>query len=918
MISCKDPISWCFAAPVAICAAAVFALDGIHFEIALRSLCAFTGVLASVILWRAGSKCEKTESIAFRILSIGMTAWTIGIGTHLVDLFQGRLKLLYPPADLCFLVAAVCSVVGMAKLPTARPLPKARRVLLLDQAIAAISSGVVFWHLVLVPNLGEWEHHSPARLALTLLYPIVEFVILQMAVDLVVRGPSREELRPVYRMAALGFLSLLAGSVLAGLDFWQQKGWERQLLHLTNLGFALAMLRGSRGVGDRQTADPGPPSRWLALRESLVPLAWVAMPSFAFAWILLVGGVGAAWDLLLAMGVLATLVIVRQRVAQRRLAADLRSALLASLLPAILGFQLLAMVSVCLVLSVTFQKLASDSVLRMATGLSQSLDMSWNATDDSGSTADGAADWKILPRARAPGILADAISARANGVTTHPREGSLSPTLYAWASLPSRPGSVLVLIAPLAAYMDVARNAGSVIMFLFLCAAGITVWMISIKARNLSEPLEALTRAASQVQKGDLSVRAGVRGIDEVGRLGDAMDSMVERLTQMLQEQRELAEKAREASLAKTRFLANMSHEIRTPLNGVLGLAELLDSGELQPAERELVGDLRSSARNLRDLVGDILDLSKIEAERISIEFLDFRPAELVDQVGALFLPTARAKGLVLDCRWESPLDAKTTGDPARLRQILSNLASNAIKFTGEGTVSLRGRIVDEKPPRLVFEVEDSGPGIAAPSHDKIWHDFVQADESTTRRFGGTGLGLPISRSLARLMGGDLTLARSAPGVGSLFVLDIPISQPTSSAGPDPVQRPEPEERLDGLRVLVAEDNSINQKVIVGFLRRLGCSPQVVEDGIAAVSAAMETRPDLILMDVHMPRMDGLVAASKLRESGYEGRIWALTASALDAEYDRCIEAGMDGFLAKPIGLADLRAMLAKEFGSRV
>ncbi|MBK9576140.1 MAG: response regulator [Fibrobacteres bacterium] len=895
--------------------AALIWLQGIHFEIALRSTCAFTGFMASLILWRAGGKLEHRETTAFRILSIGMLAWTIGIGVHLVDLLQGRFKLTYPPADLFFLVAAVCSVVGMARLPTGQALAKAKRVLVLDQAIAAIASGAVFWHLVIVPNLGEWEHHSPARLALTLLYPIVEFVILQMAVDLVVRGPSRRELRPVYRMASLGFLSLLAGSVLLEFNFWQDRGWERQLLHATNLGFALAMLWASRGAANRRSDAPAPPSRWLALRESLVPLAWVAMPSFAFAWILLVGGVGSAWDLLVAMGILAFLVVVRQRVAERRLAADLRSALLASLLPAILGFQLLAMVGICLILSVTFQKVASDSVLQEAIGLSRTLDKATDTTLDSGRVHDGRADWKIVSRSSPPYGIAPAQWSQPSGITTHSSAGTLSPRLFAWTALDSRPGSILVLSAPLAVYMTVARDAGLVIMLLFLCAAAITTWMISIKARNLSEPLEALTRVASEVQKGDLSVRTGVSGIDEVGRLGSAMDSMVERLTQMLQEQRELAEKAREASVAKSRFLANMSHEIRTPLNGVLGLAELLASSDLQSAEMELVGDLRASARNLRDLVGDILDLSKIEAERISIEFVDFRPADLIGQVSGLFGPTARAKGLALVSSWESAPEAMAVGDPSRLRQILSNLASNAIKFTSEGTVSLRGRMVGGAAPRLVFEVEDTGPGIAPQSHDKIWHEFVQADESTTRRFGGTGLGLSISRSLARLMGGELALVRSAVGEGSLFVVEVPLVESSSASSEVPEPASNPPETIEGLRVLVAEDNSVNQKVIAGFLHRLGCRSQLVEDGVAAVACALETRPDLVLMDVHMPRMDGLAAARELRKAGYDGQIWALTASAIDAEFDRCIEAGMDGFLAKPIGLADLRAMLVKEFG---
>lgn len=326
---------------------------------------------------------------------------------------------------------------------------------------------------------------------------------------------------------------------------------------------------------------------------------------------------------------------------------------------------------------------------------------------------------------------------------------------------------------------------------------------------------------------------------------------------------------------------------------------------------------LKTSAESLRNLVGDILDLSKIEAERVTLEFAPFSPRDLLDEVVALFEPLARAKGLVLSCRWTSPPPPGMMGDSARVRQILSNIVSNALKFTSRGEVALRAGRSDSPSPTLVVEVEDTGTGVAPESRDRIWQVFSQADESTTRRFGGTGLGLSISRSLARLMGGDLFLARSEPGEGSVFVFRTPLfetDEPGSSVADS--SHGQTGDRPIGLRVLVAEDNLVNQKVTVGFLRKLGCKTILVEDGEAAVEVAMRERPDMVLMDVHMPRMDGLEASKALRNAGYQGRIWALTASALGEERERCLDAGMDGFLAKPIGLADLRSMLLKVFAT--
>ncbi|HQF55312.1 MAG TPA: response regulator [Fibrobacteria bacterium] len=923
----KDPILWLALVALCVGIAAAVASGALLLEVVFRSLCSAAGLAGSVLIWRNRRGLPDKERGALRLLSLSTAAWAIGIGVHLVDLGAGNLARTYPPADVFFVFAAVVGVVGMARLPTGPAEPGARKVMLIDQAIAALSSGGVFWHLVLTPNIGGWAEWSGPRLALTLLYPMLEFVILQMAIDLLVRGPSRKELDVGYRWAAVGIVSLLAGSVFVEFGYWREHGLERHLLHFTNLGFGLAMLLAGNALGrNRSALGKAPSAGWLALRESLVPLAWVALPSFAYAWILLLGGGEASWDLLAVLCVLVVLVVARQRIAEKRLVSNLRSALLASLLPVTLGFQLVAMVVVCLILSVAFQKAASRSALMETMRMAQSPASLWSERTGGGPRLEREARWILVDDAvpalpESFGFLIDREMGRIRSEETGTAIGlpgdALLPDLVTWARLPGGSRRTLVVVSPMKNHLAEAQFAGAGIIALFLLGAIATAWMIFLKARSLARPLEKLTTVASEVENGDLSVRTGVSGTDEMGRLGRAMDSMLDRLGQTLREQREMAEQAKEASLAKSRFLANMSHEIRTPLNGVLGMADLLSTSQLDFQEKELVAHLKTSAESLRNLVGDILDLSKIEAERVTLEFAPFSPRDLLDEVVALFEPLARAKGLVLSCRWTSPPPPGMMGDSARVRQILSNIVSNALKFTSRGEVALRAGRSESPSPTLVVEVEDTGTGVAPESRDRIWQVFSQADESTTRRFGGTGLGLSISRSLARLMGGDLFLARSEPGEGSVFVFRTPLfetDEPGSSVADS--SHGQTGDRPIGLRVLVAEDNLVNQKVTVGFLRKLGCKTILVEDGEAAVEVAMRERPDMVLMDVHMPRMDGLEASKALRNAGYQGRIWALTASALGEERERCLDAGMDGFLAKPIGLADLRSMLLKVFAT--
>ncbi|MEN9308988.1 MAG: Aerobic respiration control sensor protein ArcB [Fibrobacterota bacterium] len=912
-------------AAVVASVAAPFFLEGYALEIVFRILSIATSAIATILAAKNCPSDSRRERVAWGLIGSGLLLWCIGLTVRAFQTGDDSSANSAGLADLFFLPGGICAVAGVARLPVRMVDNSTRKILALDQLIAAISAGSVFWHLVLTPNIQAFADSSVPRLALSLAYPMFEFVLLQMAVDLVVRGPLRTELGLAYKWIAVAFVCMLAGDVLQGAGVWTTPLQELLILHLSNVGFAVCAMVAAHVLGrERKEAQSAPVEAWIATREALVPLAWVTLPGLTLAWIILMGGVKAGWDLFVVLAVLMVLVMMRQRAAERRLASNLRSALLTTLLPATLGFQLIALVLVSAILSLSAQNAASKIALiqtqRMADAMrAMPAEIVLRETGMPEGTRYFLLDPASAESRRKlsrlfPCDFDDGFWRIPSGSMIWRPSGGILPEILTWSGTFDGSRRVLVLSTPLRQHLASAQLAGGAIMFLFALAAMVTALTVFGRARRLSQPLERLTLAASMVQSGDLGVRSGISGPDEVGRLGQAMDSMVERLGQMLQEQSELAGKARDASLAKSRFLANMSHEIRTPLNGVLGMAELLMTSDLSPEDRAMVESLRVSAEALRSLVGDILDISKIEADSVSIESIPYSIEGLIEDVVELFQPVARAKGVELVSEWLSPAPASIFGDPTRTRQILTNLLSNAIKFTERGTISIQTRVSFRMPAQILLEVRDSGVGIHPDSHVKIWHAFAQADESTTRRFGGTGLGLAISRSLARLLGGDLQLVRSQPGKGSLFLLSLPLKE--SDAGiQDETESASDDFKgivLQELKVLVAEDNVVNQKVVVGLLRKLGCEPVLVVDGQSAVERALAENWHMILMDVHMPRKDGLEATRELRRSGYRGKIWALTASALGEERERCLEAGMDGFLTKPLSLSDLRGALGK------
>ena len=368
--------------------------------------------------------------------------------------------------------------------------------------------------------------------------------------------------------------------------------------------------------------------------------------------------------------------------------------------------------------------------------------------------------------------------------------------------------------------------------------------------------------------------------------------------------------RAETASQAKMRFLAQISHEIRSPMNGVLGMLELIDAGPLVPEQRTNLAAAREAARALLGILEEVLDLTRIEQHRLTVHPRAYPPAQLVREILPLFQPKAAAKNLNLDFSSSPAVPDLHLADPLRVRQILVNLVDNAIKFTSLGSVSVH---LDATPNGLHFHVEDTGIGIPDDSLASVFETFSAISAHTNASVGGTGLGLAISQRLAHLMGGVIAVT-SRLGEGSRFTLSLPLTEAspeyTACGAPAPLIQ-----TFEGRRVLVVEDNHINQRVAAGLLHRLQCDVDIAANGVEALKMALATPYDAILMDAMMPVMDGFEATAEIRRresAGSRVPIIGITALATNDDRQRCLDAGMDDYLSKPIDLDVLRAILAR------
>ncbi len=436
-----------------------------------------------------------------------------------------------------------------------------------------------------------------------------------------------------------------------------------------------------------------------------------------------------------------------------------------------------------------------------------------------------------------------------------------------------------------------------------------------ITGRVLVQPLVALEEAMVAVQRGNLKpIRLSSTG-DEIESLGKSFNEMIESLAitkrevaehrEYLEEKirertealEESTERAEQCARAKSEFLANMSHELRTPLGGVLGMLDIVLDRELPEEQREHLNTARKCGLSLLAVVNETLDLSKIGAGRMKLEMISFDPREVADSCREVLALAAMEKGLELTCEVAPAVPNRLLGDPFRLRQIVMNLLGNAVKYTDQGSVRLR---VDGS---LRLDVIDTGIGIPEDKLASIFDEFVQADSSITRRYGGTGLGLAIAKKLAELHGGRIWV-ESEVGRGSAFHVELPME----AAAPSDAGQEMP------LRILVVEDNPVNQQVVAGLLGKRGYRASAVNNGREALAALESATFDLIFMDVQMPELDGLEATRLIRRD----KRWlalpivGLTAHAMAGDRERCLEAGMNDYLAKPVRLHTLLGIVRK------
>lgn len=494
------------------------------------------------------------------------------------------------------------------------------------------------------------------------------------------------------------------------------------------------------------------------------------------------------------------------------------------------------------------------------------------------------------------------------------------------------------------AWLAIERMAG--LTLLLMLAGGGAVWLAARRASSIILRIDNRLKASLDSLRGGqqsppatpaTSLSAGWAEFEELtadvtettGLLTEQSRALKE-LTMSLEKKVEertaelkiARDQALEATRLKSQFLANVSHEVRTPLNGLIGMTSLLQTMELTPEQQEYVEAMRCSGEALVAIINDILDFSKIEAGKLQLMVTDLNVRTVVNDVVSILDEHALRKGLRISCTVDSEVPRALRGDPGRLQQVLVNLVGNAVKFTEGGGVAITVTM-DEQQPEFVmlrFEVLDTGSGISPESQERLFQPFSQVDQSSTRKYGGTGLGLAISKQLVELMGGQIGV-ESRAGRGSTFWFTVKLGKRQFDVheGHSAQSEMKSAKAARSPKILVVDDNSVNQKVAVGMLQRLGYSADVAASGLEAVEAASRTRYDLILMDCQMPDKDGFDAAveiRKLRQGPQRVKgpvpIVAMTAYAMEGDRERCLEAGMDDYIAKPVRIEDLQAVLGR------
>jgi signal transduction histidine kinase len=490
---------------------------------------------------------------------------------------------------------------------------------------------------------------------------------------------------------------------------------------------------------------------------------------------------------------------------------------------------------------------------------------------------------------------------------------------------------------------DLRQDTFNVSKGVLLC---IVVLMVSaaiarFTIRLLARPLVLLREGITAVRNGQLKPLQVSRTGDEIEFLGDSFNGMIEALAESKREIREHQElleerirkrteelqettiRAEAASSAKSEFLANMSHELRTPMNGVIGMIDLVMEGKVSNEQRERLETAQQCAYSLLSLLNDILDLSKIEAGKMSLEKIPFDVRAMTGDCVRSHLPRAAQNGVGLTCEIAEDVPEEVIGDPLRVRQILANLLGNAVKFTSHGRIAvrLRSSTVDSGALTLHIEVEDTGPGIPPEKVPYIFDKFTQADGSVSRKHGGTGLGLAITRKLVEMFEGDITV-ESEPGRGATFSVNLKLGTPAGGevSRQNSVASGTPALHSGVARILVAEDNQVNQKVVTAVLRKRGFAIELANDGREAVAKLENGDYDLILMDVQMPVLDGLEATRIIRRNPRWKSlpIVAMTAHAMNGDRERCLAAGMTGYVSKPVHPSHLLKVIDEHLLARV